>query len=99
MHGGCGLWGLFARAFFSVEEGIFYVEPKLGFRFFGWQLLGAICIVLWASLTAYAMFWVLKKLGQLRVKPEYEERGMDVSFYGGRKSWTAWRERFSPSLT
>eukprot|EP00730_Choanoeca_flexa_P017613 TRINITY_DN8501_c0_g1_i3.p1 TRINITY_DN8501_c0_g1~~TRINITY_DN8501_c0_g1_i3.p1 ORF type:complete len:435 (+),score=87.45 TRINITY_DN8501_c0_g1_i3:173-1477(+) len=84
VHLGCGLWGLFAEAFFSMNQGIFYAKADISFRHFGWQLLGAVVIAAWAAVMSVLMFLPLKRTGNLRVKEEYEERGLDVSFFGGR---------------
>ncbi|EDQ91859.1 uncharacterized protein MONBRDRAFT_14204 [Monosiga brevicollis MX1] len=84
VHAGAGLWGLFAVAFFSTETGLFYVEADAGFKGLGWQLLGSLVIVAWSSVMALIMFYPLKLMGKLRVTQEYEERGLDLSYYGGK---------------
>merc|ERR1712146_230215 len=84
VHAGAGIWGLIAVAFFSRETGLFYIDIKDSLESFGWQILGTIVIVVWATVMALVMFIPLRMLGVLRVTREYEERGLDISYYGGR---------------
>ena len=48
----------------------------------GTQILGSIVIPLWSFVMAYALFFVLKQLNALRVSPEEEQQGLDLSEHG-----------------
>lgn len=47
------------------------------------QLAGASFIVAWTAANMGFLFWVLKMFGLLRVPPEEETQGLDVSRHGG----------------
>ena len=54
----------------------------------GGRLLGAhvvyiICVFTWVFGLMWPFFWLLKKAGILRVPPEAEAAGLDVSYHGG----------------
>jgi Amt family ammonium transporter len=69
VHGLCGIWG-------GIATGIF------GGYALGPQIIGSLVIPLWAFGTALVVFLVLKGLNLLRVSPEEEEAGLDVSEHG-----------------
>ena len=59
----------------------------------GWNIIGMFAIVSWTGITCFFMFYILKKMGQLRVPPEHEFKGnfkysatTKVSFKTRRKS-------------
>lgn len=70
VHGLCGIWG-------GIATGIFGGHPL------GAQIVGSIAIPIWAFGTSLILFYVIKMLGVLRVSPEEEEQGLDVSEHGG----------------
>ena len=48
------------------------------------QLIGSLVIPAWAFVTMFTVFYVLKLAGFLRVSPEEETLGLDVSEHGMR---------------
>ena len=81
VHGLNGLWGGIATAIFAeygpVSEGssIIYGNTVA-------QLPGSIVIPIWAFVTMFLLFLVLKKIGILRVSREEELKGLDIGEHG-----------------
>jgi Amt family ammonium transporter len=69
VHGLCGVWG-------GIATGIF------GSHALGIQILGSLVIPLWAFVTMFLFFRVLKQLGILRVTREEELAGLDIVEHG-----------------
>lgn len=90
IHGCCGFFGVIAVGIFGTDENV-----KFGYNLgdlptslssgtqFGVQLAGALAIAAWTLGTSGLMFFVMKKLGVLRVSDKFEEEGMDKSEHGG----------------
>ena len=83
VHGVCGalgtiLTGLFATGV-STEKGVFYGG---GFHFFGIQCLGVASVILYVAVVITIVFTILKHTIGLRVSPEDEITGLDVSEHG-----------------
>ena len=83
VHGVCGalgtiLTGLFATGV-STEKGVFYGG---GFHFFGVQCLGVAATAVWTIVTITIVFQVLKHTIGLRVSPEEEVKGLDITEHG-----------------
>jgi ammonium transporter, Amt family len=76
VHGLCGIWGCMAIGILSND----YLET--GATSFAIQLKGTACIVGWSFATMMILFSILKALGMLRVGPEEEQRGLDISEHG-----------------
>jgi ammonia channel protein AmtB len=76
LHGGAGSAGIFAAAFFNTTNGIFYNGPNPG-SVFGIQALGWLCIFAWSFLTSAIVYFILNKLGVLRVDLKTEIIGYD----------------------
>lgn len=68
-HGLCGVWG-------GIATGIF------GDYNLGVQILGSVVIPAWAFGTMFALFFVMKQMGILRVSREHELAGLDISEHG-----------------
>ncbi len=49
----------------------------------GYQILGAVVIICWASFFSIAFFWTWNKMGWLRMKPTHEILGYDLVEMGG----------------
>ncbi len=69
VHGATGIWGGLAAAIFGGHNLVT-------------QIIGSISIPLWAFVTCFILFSVLKALKQLRVSPEEEEIGLDLTEHG-----------------
>ncbi len=69
VHGFVGIWG-------GLATGIFGGHPMVA------QIVGSIAIPLWAFATSFVLFTVLKAVGMLRVSPEEEQAGLDISEHG-----------------
>ena len=69
VHGLCGIWG-------GLATGIFGGHPIMA------QIVGSVVIPVWAFVTMYALFSVLKRAGMLRVSEEEEILGLDISEHG-----------------
>lgn len=75
VHGLCGIWG-------GLATGIFGGHPMNA------QIIGSIVIPIWAFVTMYIVFTVLKSSDLLRVSEEEELKGLDLTehemeSYGG----------------
>ncbi len=76
VHGVCGVWG-------GIATGLFGTGSDLARGEYLWvQLYSTVVICVWAFATMYALFFVLNKLGALRVSREEEEIGLDLSEHG-----------------
>ncbi|KAH9550508.1 hypothetical protein CY35_10G075600 [Sphagnum magellanicum] len=93
LHGGCGAWGLLFVGLFADKN---YVREVYGggdrpyglFMGGGGKLLGAqiveiLVIAGFVSVTMGLLFFALHKLRLLRISPEDEIAGMDVTRHGG----------------
>jgi Amt family ammonium transporter len=93
LHGGCGAWGLLFVGLFADKN---YVQEVYGggdrpyglFMGGGGKLLGAqiveiLVIAGFVSVTMGLLFFALHKLRLLRISPEDEIAGMDVTRHGG----------------
>jgi Amt family ammonium transporter len=69
VHGLCGIWG-------GIAVGIF------GGVAMGPQVIGSVVIPLWAFGTSFVLFSIIKAMGLLRVSPEDEQAGLDLSEHG-----------------
>jgi len=74
VHGLCGVWGGIAVAIFG-DYG-----PDYGS--FGAQLTGSLVIPIYAFVTMFILFTILKAIGLLRVSEEDEMVGLDLSEHG-----------------
>ena len=66
VHGLCGIWG-------GIAAGIFGGHPIVA------QIIGSVAIPIWAFVTMYILFSILKALNMLRVSEEEELLGLDIS--------------------
>ncbi|XP_015070716.1 ammonium transporter 1 member 3 [Solanum pennellii] len=97
LHGGCGAWGLIFTGLFAKEEFVLqaYNSGKTqiirpsglilggGWGLFGAQIVELLSIVVWVSLTMGPLFYLLQKLGILRISSDEEVAGLDISSHGG----------------
>jgi Amt family ammonium transporter len=69
VHGFVGVWGGIAVAIFGGGDWVA-------------QIVGSIAIPAWAFITSFVLFSIIKAIGQLRVSPEEEQAGLDLSEHG-----------------
>lgn len=69
VHGLCGVWG-------GLATWIFGGHPMVA------QIVGSVVIPIWAFVTMFILFSILKAVGLLRVTPEEEVRGLDIGEHG-----------------
>lgn len=72
VHGVCGIWGTLAVAIFSAEAT------------FGVQLLGTVTILASTFLFTLIVFGAIKYTIGVRVSPEVESDGLDISEHGNK---------------
>ena len=87
VHGVCGVWGGIATGIFGstmpVIEDADGAEVTLNrMEYIGVQCFSTLVICVWAFLTMFAVFFALKAIGLLRVSPEDEQKGLDISEHG-----------------
>jgi Amt family ammonium transporter len=89
VHGSCGFWGVTAAALFA-DKNLGYASCSGGGLFMGGggDGLAVAMSFLFATIgfvgtLSFLMFFLLKKIGILRVSAEVEAAGMDVSKHGG----------------
>lgn len=76
VHGLCGIWGCLAL---GIVPNKWLAD---GTTNLGVQSLCTAAICAWAFGTMFALFFVLKMIGMLRVSPEEEQDGLDMSEHG-----------------
>ncbi len=81
VHGMCGVWGGIATGIFGNPTSVDDVELTRS-AFLTVQIYGTAVIAIWAFVTMFALFFVLKAIGMLRVSAEDEQAGLDVSEHG-----------------
>ncbi len=89
VHGFAGIWGTLATGLFAVPllaknlatgtGGLVYTGS---FHQLGVQALGIVAVGGWTFSASFATLWVMKKLWGIRVEPEHETAGLDVSEHG-----------------
>ncbi len=89
VHGLAGFWGLLATGLFATTSPINGADESAGLLYGGGaglfidQLVGGLVIGIFVFVAAGAMFMGLKAAGLLRVSPEEEQTGLDISEHGG----------------
>jgi Amt family ammonium transporter len=80
VHGVVGAWGTLAVGLFGDLE---LIESGLtrGGQI-GVQILGIVAVLAWVLVTAFVLFGILKAAKLLRVSPEEEMLGLDISEHG-----------------
>lgn len=76
VHGLCGIWGCLAIGIVPNTH------LASGATNFGIQLAGTVAICAWSFVTMLILFSILKAVGLLRVSPEEEQQGLDISEHG-----------------
>ena len=87
VHGLCGVWGGLATGILGTiptemvdgkKTPLFNTQTD----FFLVQLKGTVIICVWAFVTMAILFYILKAVNLLRVSPEDEQSGLDLSEHG-----------------
>jgi len=88
-HGLCGIWGTLAAGIFTsprLAEYNGFGDPGLiytgSFGQLGTQALGVVTVFTFVFVLSFATFYAIKKVYGLRVTPEEEEAGLDISEHG-----------------
>jgi Amt family ammonium transporter len=88
-HGLCGVWGTLSCGLFtSPRLAHFNGFGDAGFVYngslhqLGTQALGIAVVFAFVFVLSYAAFWAIKKVYGLRVSPEHEDAGLDISEHG-----------------
>ncbi|MEM6779171.1 MAG: ammonium transporter, partial [Planctomycetota bacterium] len=76
VHGLCGVWGCMAL---GILPNTHLASGSTSFMI---QLIGTASICIWSFVTMSVVFGVLKAIGMLRVSPEEEQAGLDISEHG-----------------
>ena len=85
VHGVCGAFGTICVGLFASQETDYWSQGLLlggGTDQLVTQLIGVAAIALWASVTAFIMFAVIKAVMGLRVSEEEELAGLDILEHG-----------------
>jgi len=88
VHGVCGVWGTLAIGIFAKYDDAFLGREDAGLLYGGglsqlvMQLVGVLIVAAWVIATTGILFFVLKRANLLRVTPEEEIAGLDVSEHG-----------------
>jgi len=92
VHMACGMWGCIAPALFASQRNYasaYAASDKYGLFYGGGgsQLGANVCFILavvgWVCGMTAPIFFVLNRVGVLRVPQEVEEMGMDIQKHGG----------------
>ena len=88
-HGVAGIWGTLACGIFTAphlaafnavgEGGLVYTGS---FTQLGRQALGVVVVFAVVFVASYIVFWAIKKTYGMRVTPEEEDAGLDISEHG-----------------
>jgi Amt family ammonium transporter len=86
VHGVGGVMGTLLIPLFAgfgpgapgLREGVTFASQL------GAQALGVVAVVAWSAAGSFAILWVVKLFGKLRVEPETETEGLDVAAHGER---------------
>jgi Amt family ammonium transporter len=79
LHGLCGLWGGIACGIFGLEA-----LGGMGGVSFASQLVGSLAGAAFGLLTGFVVYWLLDLAVGLRLSPEGEHRGADLSIHNIR---------------
>lgn len=88
VHGVVGAWGTIAVGLFANPNASFLEEGPAGLFFGGGvdllvnQIIGVVAVFVFVMAAALILFSALKAAGVLRVDPEHEVEGLDVTEFG-----------------
>ena len=82
VHGVCGVWGGIATGIFGLSLPTVDGTELTRGGYIWVQCYSTLVIVAWAFVTMAVVFFALKAVGLLRVSPEEETTGLDISEHG-----------------
>lgn len=82
VHGLCGVWGGIATGIFGLNLPEVDGETLTRSAYVGVQVYSTVVICIWAFATMFILFSIMKAAGILRVSPEEEQAGLDISEHG-----------------
>ncbi|KAG8227422.1 hypothetical protein J437_LFUL000431 [Ladona fulva] len=80
VHFASGLLGVLTRPLFGYPNGIIHDHSVASAKAFTYNLLGAVVIVCWCSVSSFLVFIALKTCKILRVSAEDEIQGLDSHY-------------------
>ncbi|MEM8604626.1 MAG: diguanylate cyclase, partial [Cyanobacteria bacterium P01_H01_bin.121] len=83
-HLSCGVWGTVAVALFVNPE--LLASDSTVWQRLGVQLLGVIAIGCYSFSVSYGLLWLINSVYPLRVTPEQEQVGLNISEHGASNS-------------
>lgn len=83
-HGFAGVWGTLALAFAAPVS---HLNAGSGMAQFGVQLAGVSAVTLWSLICGFLLCLLLKSMNILRVDPNDEDKGLNVSEHGAKTVW------------
>ncbi|KAG6542015.1 hypothetical protein Mapa_016578 [Marchantia paleacea] len=93
LHGGCGAWGLLFTGLFAREKYVFEAYGAGrghglfmggGGRLLAAQIIEILVVIGWVTATMVPCFYLLDRYKLLRISPEDEMAGMDLTSHGGK---------------
>jgi Amt family ammonium transporter len=82
VHGMCGVWGGIATGLLGTNLPVIDGIELTRLQYIQVQVTSTAIICAWAFGTMICLFYALKAIGFLRVSPEHEQAGLDVSEHG-----------------
>ena len=79
VHGICGSWGTLAVGLFAREKGLLLGG---GGAQLATQVIGVLSAMVWSFGVSFILFQIIKKTVGLRVSPEEEVQGLDITEHG-----------------
>jgi Amt family ammonium transporter len=85
-HGFTGIWGALATGVMGKIPDNFHIDDRGDFILV--QIVGVLAISFWALAVGGIVFYILKKLGWLRVSPKHEVLGLNMTEHNAKLPWT-----------
>ncbi|KDO55751.1 hypothetical protein CISIN_1g044248mg [Citrus sinensis] len=83
LHGGCGAWGVIFTALLLRRNSPYGLFMGGGGKLLAAHVIQILVVAGWVSATMGPLFFILHKLKLLRISPEDEMAGMDLTRHGG----------------
>lgn len=84
VHGAAGIWGTLALAVLAPAEQLPTADNMAQL----WvQFIGVAAVTLWGLVAGFLVFLCMRATGKLRVDPEHEISGLNVSEHGAKTVW------------